>query len=111
MSTIQFEGRRISEIAQEINDRLKGDGIEPEEYGFGDRSDLDGGPKVLDSYLRSIVCYPVRGGSEGHYVHLATISHFGDASAQRHRVISLAKTYSADNAWAIARAVARYLDI
>jgi len=108
MSTIQIENRPIDDIISEINTRMKTDGIEAEESDFTNLARYDRQPQVLDSY-RWLVCYPVRGSNEGYYVHIATISHSGGTST--HRLLACAKMYSTENAWAIARAVARYLDL
>lgn len=109
MQTIQTENRLIADILQELNQRLIAEGVLAEEHDFSDcLPDLDGGSKDLGQ-PRWLVCYPVRGHCEGHYVHLATIHQSKGVNA--HRIVGLAKCYSTENAWALVRATNRLLDL
>jgi hypothetical protein len=110
MLFIEVDKRAIKDVIAELNAGLSADGIEAGEHLFTDMSRHDDGPTIIENY-RWLVCYPVRGGSEGYYVHLALLIDTPGAAAREHRLIGLAKTYAVDNAWEIAKAAARLLDL
>jgi hypothetical protein len=109
----ETDHRPVADVLRDLNDRLTANGVEAGEYLFTDATTLlPGDPRTVGSY-RWLVCYPVRGGSEGFYVHLAEIADPSDRRATRraHRLLGIAKTWTADSAWEIACATARHLDI
>jgi hypothetical protein len=89
---LRYIGRRkITDILEELNSKLKELDMLPDEYGFdlwndfGADSDKN---KDFPAY-RWICCYPVRGCSEGHYMHIGVIT-TGQSFGIKH--LFLAKT-------------------
>lgn len=109
MQTIQTENRPIRDILRELNERLIAEGVHAEEYDFSELlPENDSKPTTLGTE-RWLICYPVRGGSEGHYVHIATIHQ--SASGNAHRIVGVAKCYSTENAWELVHKVNQLLDL
>jgi hypothetical protein len=111
--SIETDNRPVADVLRELNERLTADGIEAGEYRFCDATQLlPAGPIIIGGY-RWLACYPVRGGSEGWYVHLAAIAgpHDRPPTRRSHLLLAVAKTWTAESAWEIARAAARHLDI
>jgi len=110
LTFIETENVPIADILHELNERLTADGIEAGEYLFTNMSDHEQ-ERTLGFY-RWLICYPVRGSNEGWYIHLAAVGVqpvYGEHGS--HQLIALAKTWTAENAWEIARAAARHLGI
>jgi hypothetical protein len=79
----------IDEVCNQFNAKLKALEIAPDEYGFylwhdgGSKNDKG---KEFPAW-HWIACYPVTGGSEGHYMHIDVITDRGE-----HKHLFLAKT-------------------
>ena len=108
--TITWENRPVGDVLRELNRRLDADDIEFGESDFSDMTAyLDGSDRRMPR-CRWLVVFPVRGGSEGWYVHVEAIIDRPDR-VRVNQLLGLAKTWSPDSAWEIARAAARHLDI
>lgn len=60
-----------------------------------------------DRWHRWFACFAVRGGSEGYWAHIHLLGRGYDS---HNRLLAFAKTYSAENAWLLARTAAILLD-
>lgn len=105
--TIQIDlspGRAIGTIVRELNDLLKTEGIASDEL-FSDQTAWDPKKsKVMPARWYWIACYPVRGNSEGYYVHIDVI-HGND----QRTLIALTKVWDWDKACQLANGAARIL--
>lgn len=115
--------RKVQDVLSELNAKLLLEGIEPDEYGFANMTKYDDpaylqeGAKKYTQYsipwpkYRRIAVFPVTGGSEGHYVHVETISHQQSGNDPRiATLIGLSKTFRGwDHACRIAAAAGRLL--
>lgn len=113
--------RPVHEVLAEVNARIKADGIEFDETDFssmlrysesaiGDPAPHPRGAETWPA-VRRLFVFPVTGGSEGHYVHIAGIAE--DPPAERkHVTIALCKTFQGwDHAVRIAEAAGRHLGV
>lgn len=72
--------RPLKEVFEELEARLKQDGLLPDEYfgicvllRYSDEWQEDNGAGYLFPAWRFLACFPVTGGSEGHYIHVDAI--------------------------------------
>jgi hypothetical protein len=92
----------LSELLHALNCYLKSVGCQPEEYGF--KPTPGAGPDLPQRY-RWLVAFVVEGESEGYYIHLVAIPR----AACTFTDLGLAKTWTTDSAYAIARETQRFL--
>ena len=107
---IAWDGRPAADVLRELNDRLDADGVEFGESKFSDMTAYLAESDRRIPRCRWLVCFPVRGGSEGWYVHVEAIVDRPDRVRVNH-LLGLAKTWSPESAWQITQAAARHLDI
>lgn len=97
----RVRNRTIGEVWQDLKDRLEEDGLLPEEY-MGIAASANGASQF--PRYRFLACYPVTGGSEGHYVHVDVLKD------GKHIPVFLGKTFKGmDFACTVAAACARHL--
>jgi hypothetical protein len=108
--------KKVKDVLKELNDSLTKMYCSPEESEFSDMSrmgerigiwtvDSQGDRLFPDAHW--IACYPITGGSEGHYIHIDLI--YSDGSRE---MLFLAKTFEGfDRAAQIAMAAAYLLDV
>lgn len=108
--SIIWDGRLVMDVIAEVNARLDVDGIEFGESPFSDMTAyLSSDDRVMPP-CRWLVCFPVLGSNEGWYIHIAAIIDRPDR-LREHRLLGLAKTWTAASAWQIAQAAAHHLGI
>jgi hypothetical protein len=90
----------VKELITALTAHLKTMDLEPDEYGFN-VSFLDDG-STIGTY-RWLIAFAVEGTSEGYYVHV------GSLYKGEYLDFGLAKTYSPENAYALAREAQRFL--
>lgn len=111
---LRYAGNRtVGEVFKELQERLKDEGLLPEEY-FDLVYDSVAWPKPEAEFprCRVIACYPVTGRSEGHYIHIdALVARHGKDSFLIEAVpLFLGKTFQGfEFAAAVANACARHL--
>lgn len=111
--------RKIQDVLDELNARLPLEGVDFDEYGFTnmtkyqDPAYMEEGANKYRQYslpwpdYRRNVVYPVTGGSEGHYVHIGSISMDGKLTT-----IGLCKTFRGwEYACRISMSAARLLQV
>jgi hypothetical protein len=95
----------IKALIKALNAHLKAAKTEAEEYDFSDVSDA-----IVPEKYRWLIAFAVEGSSEGYYVHIGAILPAPVAGHDTHYMeFGLAKTYSAESAYAIAREAQRFL--
>jgi hypothetical protein len=100
---------KVETLLRALNAHLVAIGLQPEDYGFNVSphilySPTEGNDRLPEEY-RWLVAFAIAGGSEGYYIHVAAMN----AAAQTYTDLGFAKTYSADNAYALAREAQRFL--
>ncbi len=108
--------RKVQDVLDELNAKLKAEGLEPDEHGFSNMTKYDD-PKYMEEprkysqyslpwpEYRRIAVFPVTGGSEGHYIHVIVLD-----VKNGYTSIGLAKTFRGwDHACRISAAAARLL--
>ncbi len=78
----QGEMRDLTHILGELNQRLRQAGIEFDETDFSDVGHYIGIVQWPKDYSR-VVVFPVTGGSEGHYIHIAVIAPIDPEAIQK----------------------------
>ena len=99
----------VADLCKALTAHLKSLGLEPEEYGFNAPVAIRHGEQdaKIPAKHRWLIAFVVEGNSEGFYIHLAAVV---ESSPKRELVdLGLAKTYSPQNAYAIAREAQRFL--
>ncbi len=103
------------ELCKAVTAYCKSKGLQPDEYGFDSWRPLYGAPEPrLPEKWWHLIAFVVEGGSEGFYIHIGAMvqQHMskenpnGDAKWVD---LGLAKTYSPDNAYALATEAQRFL--
>jgi hypothetical protein len=98
------QGRTIANVIRDLNTQLKAEGVADNEL-FGDQTAWDANKaKTLPARWSWLACYPVRGNSEGYYVHIDMIH----TSGQR-TLIGLTKVWNWEKACRLANGAARIL--
>ena len=100
---------KVDALMRALNMYLNSIGLQPEEYGFSVSPQIQftqspGNDRIPERY-RWLIAFAIEGRSEGYYVHVAAIDDVGKTYTD----LGLAKTYSADNAYALAREAQRFL--
>ena len=103
---ILWDGHLVMDVMAQVNARLDADGIEFGEYPFSAMTEIGEAMPAC----RWIAVFPVMGSNEGWYIHIAAIIDRPDR-LREHRLLGLAKTWTAASAWQIAQAAARHLGI
>jgi len=106
------EGKPIVELIKALNVHLKEKGIEPEEYGFNVQYDIgwNAPDTPMPAFFWQLVAFAVEGGSEGYYVHVGCILKAKrGAKYPEYMEFGLAKTYTPDSAYALAKEAQRWL--
>jgi len=106
----RLHGRPIDTVLAEVNARIKADEVEFDESDFHSMLHYE---KVTEwpPAWRTLV-YPVTGGSEGHYVHIAGLLDIASAGARPYVTIALCKTFRGwEHAVKIAEAAGRHLGV
>jgi hypothetical protein len=115
----------VRDLLKALNAYLKSIQVEPEECGFsgwdryGERR-----PRLIPGKYRWLIAYAIEGGSEGYYVHIGALTD-GNLKSESCRCMpglscmcdydrrfidfGAAKTYSPENAYALAREAQRFL--
>jgi hypothetical protein len=135
ITDFKLAGESVNGLLKAVNKHLKKAGCEPEEYGFDSASWVrySGAKDQLlppRSDFRWLVAWVVEGGSEGYYIHLGAIlarrtiemntkhDEIGGTlkavytpgeDTSTYLEFGLAKTYSAESAYAICREAQRFL--
>lgn len=109
-----LKGRPIKDILEEVNAVLKDRNIEEEETYFSEADwNLPDDRKVWPGDWRWVSCFPVRGTSEGYYIHIEII-HQDPAdrptSDYRRRLIGMAKCWRWETALAMAAVAAELFE-
>lgn len=107
---LKYTGNRtINEIFTDLRKRLEEEGLLPDEY-FHVFLDVD--ENALFPEYRWIACYPVTGGSEGHYIHIDALvpREIDRETLIESKLIYLGKTFQGlEFASKVAAACAKYL--
>ncbi len=114
---LRYAGNRtVGEVFEELQGRLKAEGLLPEEYFDLVYSSVTRGarpePRAEFPDCRTIACYPVTGRSEGYYIHVdALVARHGKEGFFIEAVpLFLGKTFQGfDFAAAVANACAKHL--
>lgn len=98
----------VAELMRALNTYLNRIGLQPEEYGFRvsaliGYSPSEASQRIPENY-RWLVAFAIEG-CEGYWIHVVAI----DSATQTYADLGIAKTYSADNAYALAREAQRFL--
>ena len=95
------------ELLYALNAHLRAIGLEPEAYDYSvsPRYSDPGLDQHIPAKSRWLIAFPIQGDSEGHYIHVGAL----DRATLSYTDLGFAKTYSADNAYAIARETQRFL--
>lgn len=97
----RVHNRTVREVWLELEKRLKGESLLPDEY-MGVAASANGDMEFPN--YRFIVCYPVTGGNEGHYIHVDAVME------GKNTPVFLGKTFRGmEFAVAVAAACARHL--
>lgn len=110
IAPITWDDRLVGDVLRDLNACLKADGVEFGENDFTDMTASFSADGRQMPNCRWLVCFPVRGGNEGWYIHVEAIIDRPDRS-RVNRLLGLAKTWSVESAWAITQAAARHLNI
>ncbi len=111
------EKARVIDLIRAVNDHLKRIDVQPDEYDFSVWPWLKDEEQRLPADYRWLIAFAAEGGSEGYYVHLGAMMR--DAAknptwklTENDRIFrdyGCAKCNSAENDYAIAREVQRFL--
>ena len=118
-ATFEPDGRTVADVLRDVNRYVVDAGLEFGEYDFSNmvrydrvyaKTDVplqhnDAGDAIWPEKYRWVICSPVKGGSEGYYIHLATVEARDGAMLPDYRMLGLAKTWTWESALAIANAV------
>ena len=104
------------ELCRAVTAYCKSKGLEPDEYGFNPTSQAlfgEPGGRLPEKWWH-LIAFVVEGGSEGFYIHIGAmiqqhVSAYNPDGAARWIDLGLAKTYSPDNAYALATEAQRFL--
>jgi len=98
----------VAELQAALDAHLTTAGLIPDEYGFSGRIRYE--QQLIPARYWRLVAFATEGSSEGYYVHIGCISQPMVASElPTYLDFGFCKTYSADNAYAIAREAQRFL--
>ena len=104
------------ELCRAVTAYCKSKGLEPDEYGFNPHQPALFGESELRLPEKwwHLIAFVVEGGSEGFYIHIGAmiqqhVSADNPDGAARWIDLGLAKTYSPDNAYALATEAQRFL--
>jgi hypothetical protein len=107
---IEADRRPVKDVLRDLNYLLAKEDLLPEEGGFSDHSDWDKEVPAIWPELYRLACFPVRGGSEGHYVHIELIIPTNESGKREAVCISFAKAFQGmEFAGRVAAACARLL--
>ena len=99
----------VEALVRALNAHLRAIGLEPDEYDYCVSPRIAYSDPQVDQHLpkkyRWLVAFAIEGGSEGYYIHVGAVD---DATAT-YTDLGFAKTYSPENAYAIARETQRFL--
>lgn len=117
VTELKLERSSVRELMDAVNAHCKSLGIEAEESDFRQSVCLgynDDNPLPNSKDYRWLIAFAVEGNSEGYYVHIGSMGR-GDypngsgRTTSSYQDLGVAKTYSANNAYALAREAQRFL--